>query len=443
MKPGTKSLMAAVLCGLMASSGCGGSSSVTCSFAGGTPLAQAPWPKFRHDLQNTGFAADVSLEGLETAPEEQWRFGTGGAVASSPVVAADGEIYVGSSDGNLYAIIGDTGAGDPDWKFCVGGSQLGVSCTVDSDCESTVAGTCQEAPFPTNGPVTSTPLLDEGGLIFVASGGGNVYGLKASDGTIQRGPVGLGSYLAASPTLSSGSNDTGALFVGSLAGSLIAICPNVVRRWARLDTSQNGSPALAQNGTIYEVGSGSGRSLQALRPDTGTVMWSFGATAAINASPVVGADGTIYIVDSQGKMFAVLPDGTRQAGFSYDAGISVSASPAVGMLGSQETIYVADDGGHVAALDPQSGTPRWTFDVPAGTQIGSSPLVTNDGTIIFGADDGNLYALHDGGADQFEVRWTYSIGARIRSSPAIRQDGGGTVVYVGADDGNLYALRLQ
>jgi outer membrane protein assembly factor BamB len=42
---------------------------------------------------------------------EQWRFQTGGHVHSSPVVV-DGTVYVGSWDGNVYALTG----GNQQWR---------------------------------------------------------------------------------------------------------------------------------------------------------------------------------------------------------------------------------------------------------------------------------------------------------------------------------------
>ena len=35
---------------------------------------------------------------------EKWAFGTGSSVFSSPAIGADGTIYVGSGDDNLYAV---------------------------------------------------------------------------------------------------------------------------------------------------------------------------------------------------------------------------------------------------------------------------------------------------------------------------------------------------
>ena len=47
-----------------------------------------------------------------------WKFKTGGRVISSPAVAG-GTVYVGSSDGNIYAV--DRATGAQRWKFATKG----------------------------------------------------------------------------------------------------------------------------------------------------------------------------------------------------------------------------------------------------------------------------------------------------------------------------------
>ena len=53
---------------------------------------------------------DGNLYALKPNGPLKWNFRTGGS-ASSPAVGADGTVYVGSDDGNLYAIDSGTGQG--------------------------------------------------------------------------------------------------------------------------------------------------------------------------------------------------------------------------------------------------------------------------------------------------------------------------------------------
>ena len=55
---------------------------------------------FRGNLQHTGVYASGPVEQFSKI---KWKFQTGGRVISSPAVA-DGMVYFGSTDGNLYSL---------------------------------------------------------------------------------------------------------------------------------------------------------------------------------------------------------------------------------------------------------------------------------------------------------------------------------------------------
>src|ERR1700730_14810032 len=66
---------------------------------------------FRENLAHTGVS---DSPGVQKFSKIKWRFHTDGRVISSPVVA-NRTVYVGSTDGNLYAI--DLSGGSLKWKF--------------------------------------------------------------------------------------------------------------------------------------------------------------------------------------------------------------------------------------------------------------------------------------------------------------------------------------
>jgi outer membrane protein assembly factor BamB len=51
------------------------------------------------------------------APTILWQVPTGDAVLSSPVIGADGTIYIGCNDGNVYAIAGSNKLANTDWPM--------------------------------------------------------------------------------------------------------------------------------------------------------------------------------------------------------------------------------------------------------------------------------------------------------------------------------------
>jgi eukaryotic-like serine/threonine-protein kinase len=79
------------------------------------------------------------------------------------------------------------------------------------------------------------------------------------------------------------------------------------------------------------------------------------------------------------------------------------------------------------------GTLKWTFTT--GGPIHSSPAIV-DGTIYFGSRDGYIYALN---AVTGEKLWSFKTESWVESSPAVV----GGVVYCGSNDGNLYALDAK
>src|SRR5262249_20064949 len=106
--------------------------------------AQSPWPKFRHDARQTGRSSIHPRGG-----GRRWSYPTGKGIFSSPIVAADGTIYVGSADRTFYAL-------NPD-------------------------GSLRWSP-PAAEIIASAALLDDRGRVYFGSGDGMVYALDAKTG---------------------------------------------------------------------------------------------------------------------------------------------------------------------------------------------------------------------------------------------------------------------
>jgi len=87
--------------------------------------------------------------------------------------------------------------------------------------------------------------------------------------------------------------------------------------------------------------------------------------------------------------------------------------------------------GLLSAFDQPGGTKLWDFYV--GQPIQSSPALGADGTVVFGADNGKVYAVDAQGNGQ----WEFETRDAVVASPALAADG---TVLVGSSDGTLYAL---
>jgi beta propeller repeat protein len=136
------------------------------------------WPMFHYNLHHAGYSTSKAPNANQT----KWTYKTGGLIASSPTVA-DGKLYVGSDDGNVYAL--DASTGTQIWSHATGGS------------------------------VESSPAVVDG-MVFVGSYDSNVYALNASTGTL------IWNYATGSVVFSSPAVADGRLYVGSEDGNVYA-----------------------------------------------------------------------------------------------------------------------------------------------------------------------------------------------------------------------------
>jgi outer membrane protein assembly factor BamB len=337
-----------------------------------------------------------------------------GPFAASPVLngTADAEgsatrVYIGSTDGNLYALGPDDGVQDPDFHFSIAS------------------------------PITSTALLAQrfgADAVFFGAGDGDVYGIdSAGNPQVTDWPSPLGGFISSSPALNS---SDGTVYVGGLSGFIAGVCPNGVARFASTTISVQSSPATGADGTLF-FGGDDGL-LRAVRTD-GALLWTFSASGAILGAPAVavanGATTAIYVADRGGNMFAVTNSGQPLGGFDFAVPVGpMASSPAL----AGNRLYVGSDDGNLYAVDATTGAIVWAFQT--GAEIVSSPAVATGATqpiIVVGSNDGNVYFVADAGTSATATA-VFSIGAPVRSSPAIGSDG---TVYVGADDGRVYAIQ--
>ena len=138
-----------------------GLSALAPSAASAAPAAQ-DWPTYLHDNARSSATTDPSLS-LATVGQLQldWAAQTGGPIATSASIVGT-TAYVGSWDGNEYAI--NTGTGTVLWK-----TNLGI--TTDPGCNPSTIG------------ITSAATVLNG-VVYVGGGGPNWYALDATTGAI-------------------------------------------------------------------------------------------------------------------------------------------------------------------------------------------------------------------------------------------------------------------
>ena len=157
--------------------------------------------------------------------------------------------------------------------------------------------------------------------------------------------------------------------------------------------------------------------------------WSYATGGAVDSSPAVGSDGTVYVGSEDANLYAVSSRGSLQWSFATDG--ELSSSPAITGTG---TVYIGSWDNALYAVERAAGAAQWSY--LTGDRVHSSPALGTDGALYFGSYDARLYALDSGGS----LRWTYATGSGIHSSPAV---GGAGRIAFGSRDNRVYLLNAN
>jgi len=377
--------------------------------------AQAPQPiLFREDASHTG----VSKARLFTGQGGiHWRAQTGQAVRSTPAITAT-RVYVGSGDGNLYALDRKTGA--VVWRFAAGSAvdaspsvanELVICATIDGRIFAVHENTgglrwsMQTGPaLPRNAPraagwdlFASSPVII-GKTVVIGAQDGAVYALDLESGK-QRWKVQTEGKVRSTPAVSGQT-----VVVGSFDGKVYALDLNTGKeKWVHrtvgdtLDSKKFGfdrravqsSPAIA-DGMVY-VGSRDG-GLYSIDLNTGERRWRFTHRGSwVVGSPAVSG-GTVFVGSSDGHFLQAVDGASGKELWRYEAGENVLASPLrIGDLLIAATYNTGAPRGDLIAFDAASGAVRWRLRLDDATV--SSPAVY-DNEIYLGTERGTVLAIH-------------------------------------------------
>jgi len=130
-------------------------------------------------------------------------------------------------------------------------------------------------------------------------------------------------------------------------------------------------------------------------PAVGTVLWSYEHTVGFASSPVIGSDGTAYVVDRSGVLTAIDAEGELR--WHTPLAITPVGAPA---LGSDGILYVVDDAPGLSAV-AADGKVLWRYTpVAGGRRASSGPIVGDDGTIYFSRVD-RVQAVNPDGSERW------------------------------------------
>ncbi|MFF3392292.1 PQQ-binding-like beta-propeller repeat protein [Streptomyces sp. NPDC002669] len=323
--------------------------------------------------------------------QKVWSFYAGDEVMTKPTVA-NGVVYFGSNDRNLYAL--DAATGKKRWSLDTGSVLYSTSVVV-------------------------------GDLLYVGTYDNGLYAVDAATGK-KRWVFATGGSECASPAVVDG-----VVYVGSGDEHFYAVDAVTGKKIWSFRCRKNGSvteqPVVA-NGVVY-FGSDDNH-LYALDAGTGKRRWAFPMLDGVNSAPVV-ANGLVYI--STSRLYAVNAATGKQrwsrTGIKYKMlpGHRSFSAPTV----ADGVVYVGDSIEYLFALDAATGKKRWAFE----TENSVFPAAAvEDGVVYVCSEDGNLYAVD---ARTGKKHWAFHTGAGLGASPTVVGD----VVYVGSKDRSLYAIQ--
>jgi len=365
---------------------------------GSNDIPISDWPMWRADPSHSS-RAQVGPSNLSLA----WKFTTGGSVISSPSVA-NGIVYVGSQDKNIYAL--DAFSGTLLWKFqtqsfiesspavangrvYTGGDDGYVYC-LDAYTGALYWQTFVEGNLSyTYGSfvLKSSPAIYND-RVYVGSIDGNMYAIDANTGHIDwkfttDGPI------HSSPAVGDGAvyftseeSDFGALYkLDAMSGAQIWKKEIPYEFQFTGGNQMLGSPSIA-DGMVFA--SASLRAYYAFDIATGEQRWKFSDPAAMEfiASSPLYVDGELFIINK----FSItsLNAANGQPNWSSYTGdeLYTSLSYAEGKL------YMMTSQRHVYILDAKNnGTKLASTEMPSASW--SSPTIAN-GKLYIGNHDWNV-----------------------------------------------------
>lgn len=338
------------------------------------------WLCFQGNTAHTGLAETELRPPLKTI----WRFETEGPIFSSPVISR-GLVYIGSRDGNLYAV--DTVRGTQQWKLA------------------------------TQDQIEVTPAIWDD-LVFVGSHDGFVYAAEANTGKLQW-KTRLGHSIRSSPVVAGGN-----VLIGDRAGRVNALAADTGKVVWQFPTHDEitASPAVA--GDTAVVGSWDGE-IYALNTADGELRWRCSTQGPVASSLTIQGglvcggsdDANVYAVDlATGDLVWRRPVG----GFARSSAAATESLFVIGCLD-----------GRVYALEHDTGQIRWQTETE--DEILASAAIAGR-YVYLGSIDGSLYALD---LESGQIVWSHKTLYGVYSTPAVVGD----TLYVGIEHYFLVAFR--
>lgn len=311
-----------------------------------------------------------------------WTFQCEDDVRGTPSIA-QGILYVGSYDNNLYAL--NAADGKFQWKY------------------------------PTEGGVVSRPVVADGNVYF-GSEDKRLHVVSTRSGKV------VWTYYTDGPIRSSPRLAEGHIFIGSDDRYLHAVNLNTGRMSWKFETADAVRSTPYINGGMVFAGCESGDFYAV--DFRGSLKWRFHAKRAITSS-AVGNDQNLYFTSVDTTLYALDPRNGWVI-WRFRLGKPSISTPCM----ADDFVFVGAADGFIYGVEARNAKEIWRFRTEH--QVNGSPVIYKD-SLYCGSVDGTLYCLE---YRTGRLRWKFGTEAAITGTPLAYDD----IVYVGSNDHKVYAL---
>lgn len=332
-----------------------------------TPIADVPM--YRVNAQRSGVhPGPVPTE----RPEDIWTFQAGNETHFNAVVANE-TVFVGSLDGNLYAL--DARTGTERWHFAGGGQITGSAAVADGivytpdgagalvalDVASGAELWRANADMAVTG--SSSPIVVDG-VVYIPSADGHAYGFDALTGAERW------SWAGTEPARGIAISD-GVAYVGAEDRRLHAISLSDSRElWYVPTRSSAVSSSIVDGGTVYVSNlfqaTVDTSELLAIDAPSGEVRWQFQAPTGLQVLPGAVADGALYVATADSGVYALAADDGTEL-WHADVPANLTAMAVVG-----DELFVTSTESEMIALRANDGGELWRIPIADGTDYGAA-----------------------------------------------------------------------
>jgi len=208
-----------------------------------------------------------------------------------------------------------------------------------------------------------------------------------------------GAAVSSSPVI----DNDGTVYVGSEDGKVYAVDPGGNELWSKsLGAGVFAAPCIGTENHLFVTCKNN--KVYALNKANGDTIWTYTTGGQVYGSPVISSFGYLYVGALDNKVYALTSDAGDLV-WTFTGSGKFYASPALTI--DESKLIIGDQAGKLYALNPNSGAKLWEY--PVNSAIYANAAIDSAGNVYCGAQNGNLYCLSSTGA----YKWDYNTGGAI------------------------------